>query len=340
MSTSSQLVTHEHSASRGNYFSRISWSAVLAGVLIAIVVQLALSILGIGIGLSTVDPLKENNPVAGLGTGTAVWYGLSSLIALFAGSWIAGRLAKTPRLFDGVIHGLLTWSLMTLLTFYLLTTTIGSIFGGIGKLVGGTMSAVGSVAGKGMEAAAPAIGDKLKDKNIDLSALKQQAETLLQQTGKPELQPKALADQADKAMNTAKASADQAGSNPQQSGNIADRLVDQLFAQGKNTASAMDKDAMVNVIMSRTGKSREEASQVADNWMATYKQAQAKWEQTKQEAEAKAREVADQAAHAASMAAIFAFISLLIGVVVAGYGAKVGTESKERNFTTDHTVTT
>jgi hypothetical protein len=95
--------------------------SVFAGVLIAIVIQLALSLLGIGIGLSTVDPMTENNPVAGLGTGSAVWYALSSLIALFAGGWVAGRLAQTPRLFDGIIHGLLAWSLVTLLTFYFLT---------------------------------------------------------------------------------------------------------------------------------------------------------------------------------------------------------------------------
>jgi hypothetical protein len=161
MNTSIEHGSGFHPTQAGSFLSRISWSAVFAGVLIAIVIQLALSILGIGIGLSTVDPLKEANPVEGLGTGTAIWYGLSSLIALFAGSWIAGRLAKTPRLFDGIIHGLLTWSLVTLLTFYLLTTTIGSIFGGVGKLVGGTMSAVGNVAGKGIQSAAPAIGQEL-----------------------------------------------------------------------------------------------------------------------------------------------------------------------------------
>ena len=49
---------------------RISWGAVFAG---ALVVQLALSLLGLGIGMGTVDSLKEANPLRGLGTGAIVW---------------------------------------------------------------------------------------------------------------------------------------------------------------------------------------------------------------------------------------------------------------------------
>ena len=49
----------------------------------------------------------------------------------------------------------------------------------------------------------------------------------------------------------------------------------------------------------------------------------------KQEAEARARQIADDAADAASTAAILAFVSLLLGAGVAYFGAKKGTESKE-----------
>ena len=54
---------------RTNFMKRISWSAVFAGVLVAIVSQMLLTLLGLGIGLSTVDPVSEQNPTAGLGTG-------------------------------------------------------------------------------------------------------------------------------------------------------------------------------------------------------------------------------------------------------------------------------
>ncbi|WP_166444641.1 hypothetical protein [Dyadobacter bucti] len=43
----------------------------------------------------------------------------------------------------------------------------------------------------------------------------------------------------------------------------------------------------------------------------------------------KARQAADDAASAASKAAIFTFLGLLIGVAAAGFGAKKGTDSKD-----------
>lgn len=327
-----------HSAGMPDTVKRISWGSVFAGVLIAIVTQIALSLLGIGIGLSTVDPKTEANPTAGLGMGTAIWYIITSLLALFAGGWIAGRLAPTRRLFDGIIHGILAWSLVTLITLYFLTTTIGSILGGVGKLAGSTLGVVGKVAGQGAQAAAPAIKDAVQDQGIDLSSLKKEATTLLRQTGKAGLQPKALSKQVDAAENKVSNSADDAASNPQQSDDEIGGLIDKLSNQGKGLTSQVDKEAVVNVIVARTGKSRQEAGQIADNWIATSKQAAAKWEQTKQEAEAKTREVADKAAKAASTAAIFTFIGLVLGAVVAAYGAKKGTDSKESTSSIDPVV--
>ena len=51
---------------------RVSWSAVFAGVLVAIVTQMLLSLLGFGIGLGTIDAVEEKNPAAGLGIGSAI----------------------------------------------------------------------------------------------------------------------------------------------------------------------------------------------------------------------------------------------------------------------------
>lgn len=317
---------------------RISWSSVFAGVLIAIVIQICLSLLGIGIGLSTIDPKTEADPAKGLGMGSAIWYILTSLIALYAGGWIAGRLAPARRIFDGIIHGILTWSLITLITLYFLTTTIGNILGGVSRLVGNTLGVVGNIAGKGIEAAAPAVKDEMQNQGIDFSNIKQEAKKLLRQTGKSVLQPKALSKQADAAGNQISNTAGDIGENPQQADSEIDGMIDRLLNRGKGVASEVDKEAVVNVIVARTGKSRAEASQIADNWIATSKQAAAQLEQTKQQAEAKAREIADKAAKAASTAAILTFIGLSLGAVVAGFGAKKGTDSKEKLSTIDHTV--
>jgi len=319
---------------RANFMKRISWSAVFAGVLVAIVSQMLLTLLGVGIGLSTIDPVTEQNPTAGLGTGSAVWYIISSLLSLFIGGMIAGRLASAPRLFDGIIHGVLTWCLATLLTIYFLTTTIGSIIGGAGRLVGSLVSTAGSA----VAAAAPGIGNavqgQLKEngvdlQNLDLNDLKQEANKLLLQTGNENLNPNTLERKADQAGQQAKTAANRASTDPQSADDIADGLFKRLFKEGQATVNSVDREDAVNVVMKRTGKSRAESEQTVDNWINTYKQAAAKFEQTKKEAEVKARQAADATASAASKAAIFGFFGLLIGVVAAGYGAKMGTESKD-----------
>ena len=321
-------------------YKRISWSAVFAGVLVAIVSQMLLTLLGLGIGLGTIDAVEEQNPTAGLGIGSAIWYILSSLISLFLGGWIAGRLASAPRLFDGIIHGVLTWCVATLLTIYFLTTTLGSLIGGAGRLVGGLVRTAGSAAA----AAAPQLGNAVQDQlkangvDIDLSDLKGEIDQVLRETGKKQLRPEALEKQADRAVDEAKGAAETAAENPQQADETADNVLDVFIKRGKGVADQIDREAAINVVMKRTGKSRAEASQVVDNWVKTYEQARVKFEQAKKEAEVKTREVADGAASAGSKAAIFGFIGLLIGVVASGYGAKTGTESKDNTSRYDRPV--
>ncbi len=115
---------------------RISWASVFAGVVIVLVTQLLLSLLGLGIGASTINPTTEQDPASGLGIGAGIWFILTSLIALFAGGWVAGRLAGIPRNIDSMLHGLLTWGLASLLLFYFLTSTVGSLIGGTFRVLG------------------------------------------------------------------------------------------------------------------------------------------------------------------------------------------------------------
>lgn len=344
-----RAVIYEDRPSLGgtNSTQRISWSAVFAGVLVAVVTQMLLTLLGVGIGLSTVDPVQERNPVAGLGIGSAIWYVVSSLLSLFVGGWVAGRLASTPRLFDGVIHGLLTWSLVTLLTIYFLTTTLGSIIGGAGRLVGGLVRTAGSAVGSAATAAGPGLGDTIKDQlaangvdsdNLDLNTLRNEVSTLLRQTGDPKLNPNALERKAKQAGNQAEAAAGRAAADPQAADDVAGGLFDRLFKQGQATVSSVDREDAVNVVMKRTGKSRADAERTVDNWISTYKQATVKLEQTKKDVEIKARHVADDAASAASKAALFGALGLLIGAAASGYGAKIGTDSKDDDNRYDRPV--
>ena len=134
---------------------RVSWGAVFAGVMIVLAIQLLLSMLGLGIGLGTIDPTAGSTPNASsLGIGAAAWWGLSYLIALFAGGYVAARLAPSRLGFDGALHGAVTWAFTLLVTFYLLTTAVGSVIGGAFSAVSATLSANPASSGAAFVAAA------------------------------------------------------------------------------------------------------------------------------------------------------------------------------------------
>lgn len=309
---------------RPGMLKRISWGAVIAGVVVALVAQLILSLLGLGIGFGSIEPLQQSNPFSGLGTGALIWWVVSMLIALFLGGMTSARLAGVPRAFDSMLHGVLTFSVFTLVSFYLLTTAIGSIISGAGSLVGKTLS----MAGQGVAAVAPevagAVKGELQKQGIDLADLKSEARRTLRETGKPELQPENLRQQGNEAMQDVTGSAKDAAQNPQSTGNEADNLIDRLFNRAGNIANAADREAAVNVIMKRTGKSRQEANQIVDNWIQTYNQSKQKLAATKDSLVQKARETGDTVAAAMSKAAIFAFIGLILGAVAAAIGGRLG----------------
>jgi hypothetical protein len=138
--------------------NQISWGAVFAGVVVALVVHLLLNMLGVGIGAATLDPGTADNPSAReLGIGAAVWWTVSGIIAAYIGGHVAGRLAGKPRESTTSWHGLVTWAMTTLVVFYLLTTTLGGLIGGAYKTVADAAGGIAQAAGGAAQAVAPAI---------------------------------------------------------------------------------------------------------------------------------------------------------------------------------------
>ena len=80
--------------------NRVSWGAVFAGVVIALVVQLVLNLLGIGLGAASFDPATSDNPSATtFSIGAGIWWAVSGILAALAGGYAAGRLAGEPKEF-------------------------------------------------------------------------------------------------------------------------------------------------------------------------------------------------------------------------------------------------
>lgn len=110
--------------------SRVSWGAIFAGSVTAIGVMMLLSLLGLSLGAGMIDPAYDERPLAGMGIGALLWFGLSSLAALFAGGYVAGQMSGLPDKESAGLHGVVVWAVATLAFGYVSTTTAGQMISG------------------------------------------------------------------------------------------------------------------------------------------------------------------------------------------------------------------
>ncbi|MBS3652143.1 PhnA-like protein [Pseudaminobacter sp. 19-2017] len=134
---------------------KVSWGAVFAGVIIALVVQVLLTLLGLGIGVGTLSPRAgSNTDVSTFSIVAAIWYIVSGIIAAYLGGYIAARLSGKSDPATGAFHGLTTWALTTLVIIYLVTTAVGGLVGGV---FSGISYAVGGLGQTVARTAAPLV---------------------------------------------------------------------------------------------------------------------------------------------------------------------------------------
>ena len=117
--------------------SPISWPAVFASLAVGISVMLLLTLAGVAVGFSVVEP-GADSPRA-ITMGAAVWQTISMLIAALIGGYVAARLSGLRRTADGILHGAVSWGATTLLYAALATTALGALTAGMfGLLTPGT----------------------------------------------------------------------------------------------------------------------------------------------------------------------------------------------------------
>ena len=273
---------------------RISWSAILAGVTVAVAVQLALSLLGAGIGFGLVDPLAGDTPGAGsFGLGAGLWWLVSNLLALAAGGYTAAWLAGNTLRFDGMLHGIVTWGVTLLLTFYLLTTAIGGLIGGAFGMVGGVASGATSAAGEGLRAAAPQV-----------AAMTSVTPDQMLEQAKAYLQP---------------ANPDPAAMTPEAAQKELAMVMPKLAAGGDQAKQASER--IISIMAVQLKISPDEAAKRFD-------EAQAQLTAAKNEAMQTAKVAADATAGAASKAAFLAFVALVLGAAAAAFGGSLAVQRR------------
>jgi hypothetical protein len=128
---------------------RVSWGAIIAGAIIAVMIGLMLNILGTAIGVTAVDAVEGDTPDAStFGIGAAVWLMVATLVGLGVGAYAAARLSGTADKTDAALHGVGVWAIGFLLSAVLLGNLVGSAassaFTTASSLVGGAAQTAGS----------------------------------------------------------------------------------------------------------------------------------------------------------------------------------------------------
>lgn len=128
---------------------RVAWGGVWSGFLVGTGVFLLLSTLGLAIGISTanIGP-TENLDASRIGTGAAIWSGLTLLIALFVGGLVATRTGMVYDKASGFIEGVLVWVLSILAVMYMAGSGIGMLATGASGLLGGITQSAQTVVRK------------------------------------------------------------------------------------------------------------------------------------------------------------------------------------------------
>ena len=317
--------------------NKVSFRSIIAGVIIAVIVQLLLSLLGMGIGLVSFTPTTDENPFYGFGTGAIIWLILTTVISLFAGGWVSGWLATSTNKIDRILHGLLTWALYTLLSIFLVSSSIGSVLGGIGNVISKTFSSNQNTvyikdSNDSQSNDSSNNNNMLNINSQDLESLKNEAMTLLRQTEKTKLQPENLENKGENLVDDAKDAAENAAKDPSEADAELESVISKLFNNSDEVLSEMDKEAVVNIVANRTNKSKAEAEQIVDNWIGSAQSlkgdAKNIVENVKQEVEVVAEEVKEKAevvsedvTDSIGKFAIYLFFGLVLGAVSSVLGS-------------------
>lgn len=298
---------------------RASWGAIFAGAVIAVALMALFSILGLALGLSTIE-LGE--PVEGVPKTTALWWAASSIVATGIGAFAAGRLAGIPNPLTGALHGAAVWAVSSLVILWLAASAVGFAFGLAGQAVSTTarvasdvVTTTGGAVIRGGSAAVSAVPAEV---SVDRDRVRQEAVGIANQAGIGQ-------DNVGQAENAVAATARDVIRTPGDLPQDLNELIDRLFRGPDAALTPQEQDRLVTVIANRLGVTRGEAEQIAERWQG---QARIAWTNVRQTGERTATEIGNVAEDVGQTAldvtadvSWYMFWSSLAGLVAALVGA-------------------
>ena len=144
----------------------VRWSGVFTGLFVSAGVLLLLSVLGVAVGVAALPegPMAAADVASRLGTGAAIWAGLSLLAGFFVAGLCSARATNHPDRAGALIQGMLVWVLGIVVIVAVLMSGVGavvtSLVPGFGLLSrGAIVSGVATTTGASNDEAARALDD-------------------------------------------------------------------------------------------------------------------------------------------------------------------------------------
>lgn len=143
-----RTVTSGHSGDAVEVKNRVQFGPIVAGILTAIATLLILTVLGLAVGSSALDPRDSGTTI---GTSAAIWGIVSALIAFFLGGWVAAKTAAVAGAGSGLINGLMVGAAIFAIVLWLTGSGVSAILGTLGSNIGDITTIVQEEAGSTAE---------------------------------------------------------------------------------------------------------------------------------------------------------------------------------------------
>lgn len=115
---------------------RVSWPAIFGGTMVALGLQLLFLLFGLLIAFIIFNP-------GGVRAWSVAWFLITSIISLYAGGWVAARLSGNSDRGAAQLHGLVTWGLTMLTTFFFVTSSAWNVLSTSANVLATTVAARG-----------------------------------------------------------------------------------------------------------------------------------------------------------------------------------------------------
>jgi heme A synthase len=112
--------------------NRVQAAPIIAGVLTAIAAMLILTVLGLAVGSSALEPRDVGEKI---GTAATTWGVISAIIAFFLGGWVAAKSAAVAGTPSGVLNGVMVGVAALVLVLWLAGSGVSGLVGALGTNV-------------------------------------------------------------------------------------------------------------------------------------------------------------------------------------------------------------